>query len=167
MKRRSLLLAAVILLLASSVWAQQPKTRGAKTDFKALVDNYWVVWGTGDVAKAGEMYAKNADLVFFDLEPLKYIGWGPYSKGVGPNILEKFASVKFTVNDDLKATERGNVAWTSVTVRADGTLKAAGPMKADIRHTVVWEKRGGRWLIVHEHVSVPSTLPAPKPAATK
>jgi ketosteroid isomerase-like protein len=26
---------------------------------------------------------------------------------------------------------------------------------------VVWERRAGRWLIVHEHVSVPSTLPAP------
>jgi ketosteroid isomerase-like protein len=160
-RRRSLLLTAVILLAAVPVWAQQTKGPTAKTDFKALVDNCWATWGKGDVAKAGEMYAKDAHLVFYDLEPLKYTGWAEYSKGVLPNILDKFASVKFTVNDDLKATERGNVAWTSVTVRADGTLKAAGPMKADIRHTVIWEKRGGRWLIVHEHVSVPSTLPAP------
>jgi ketosteroid isomerase-like protein len=162
MKRTSLLLSAVVLMVALPVWAQQAKAPPAKTDFKALVDSYWAVWGTGDVAKAGEMYAKDADLVFYDLEPLKYRGWAEYSKGVVPNVLEKFASVKFTVNDDLKATTRGNVAWTSVTVHADGTLKAAGPMKADIRHTAIWEKRGGRWLIVHEHVSVPSTLPAPK-----
>ena len=161
MRRRSLLLSAALLLIALPVWAQPTKAPAAKTDFKALVDNYWAVWGTGDVARAGEMYAKDADLVFYDLEPLKYTGWAEYSKGVVPNILAKFASVNFTVNDDLKSRERGNVAWTSVTVRADGTLKAAGPMKADIRHTAVWEKRGGRWLIVHEHVSVPSTLPAP------
>jgi ketosteroid isomerase-like protein len=25
----------------------------------------------------------------------------------------------------------------------------------DARHTAIWEKRGGKWLIVHEHVSVP------------
>ena len=161
MRRRSLLLTAVILLAAVPGWAQQTKAPTAKTDFKALVDHYWAVWGTGDVAEAGEMYAKDAHLVFYDLEPLKYTGWAEYSKGVLPNILDKFASVKFTVNGDLKATERGNLAWTSVTVRADGTLKAAGPMKADIRHTAIWEKRGSRWLIVHEHVSVPSTLPAP------
>jgi ketosteroid isomerase-like protein len=162
MTRKSLLLSAVLLMVALPVWAQPAKAPATKTDFKALVDGYWAVWGTGDVAKAGEMYAKDADLVFYDLEPLKYRGWAEYSKGVVPNVLDKFASVKFTVNDDLKATVRGNVAWTTVTVHADGTLKAAGPMKADIRHTIVWERRGGRWLIVHEHVSVPSSLPAPK-----
>ena len=137
MRRRTLVLSAVLLLVALPVWAQQPKGSAAKTDFKALVDGYWAVWGTGDVAKAGEMYAKDADLVFYDLEPLKYRGWAEYSKGVVPNVLEKFASVTFTVNDDLKATARGNVAWTTVTVHADGTLKAAGPMKTDIRHTAI------------------------------
>jgi len=162
MTRRSLLMAAAVLVVALPVWAQQPKGPAAKTDFKALVERYWAVWGTGDIAKAGEMYAKDADLVFYDLEPLKYRGWAEYSKGVIPNVLEKFASVTFTVNDDLKATARGNVAWTTVTVHVDGTLKAAGPMKADIRHTAIWERRGGRWLIVHEHVSVPAALPAPK-----
>ena len=167
MRRSSLSLAAVLLLFSSSVWAQSGKAPAARTDFKALVANYWSVWATGDVAKAGELYAKDADLVFYDLEPLKYVGWAQYSKGVGPNVLDKFASVTFTVNDDLKATQRGNVAWTVVTVHADGMLKAGGPMKADIRHTTIWEKRGDRWLIVHEHVSVPSTLPAPKPAAAK
>ncbi len=162
MRRRTLVLSAALLLVALPVWAQPPKAPAAKTDFKALVESYWAVWGTGDVAKAGQMYAKDADLVFYDLEPLKYRGWAEYGQGVVPNVLDKFASVKFTVNDDLKATARGNVAWTTVTVHADGTLKAGGPMKADIRHTAIWEKRGGRWLIVHEHVSVPSTLPAPK-----
>ena len=166
MRRSWLLLAAVTLLLSSPAWAQPAQAPPARTDFKALVANYWSVWGTGDVAKAGEMYAKDADLVFYDLEPLKYTGWAQYSKGVGPNVLEKFASVTFTVNDDVKATQRGRVAWTVVTVHADGTLKAGGPMKADIRHTAIWERRGGRWLIVHEHVSVPATLPAP-PAAAK
>jgi ketosteroid isomerase-like protein len=164
MRRMLVVLIALTVFASLPAWAQQPKTSVTKSDFKALVDKYWAVWGEGNVAKAGEMYAKDADLVFYDLEPLKYRGWDEYSKGVVPNILEKFASVKFAVNDDLKAVQRGNVAWTSVTVHADGTLKAAGPMAADIRHTAIWEKRGGRWLIVHEHVSVPSTLP---PAPTR
>lgn len=161
MRRRSLWLAAVMLLIASTAWAQAGKAPGARTDFKALFDSYWAVWGTGDVAKAAEMYAKDVDLVFFDLEPVKYVGWEQYSKGVVPNVLDKFSSVKFTVNDDVRTTERRNLAWTTATVRADGVLKAGGPITTDIRHTVVWERRAGRWLIVHEHVSVPSTLPAP------
>ena len=28
------------------------------------------------------------------------------------------------------------------------------------RYTVVWERRGGDWLIVHEHMSVPLSAPA-------
>jgi len=28
-------------------------------------------------------------------------------------------------------------------------------MEFDGRHTIVWEKRNGQWLIIHEHVSKP------------
>jgi ketosteroid isomerase-like protein len=28
-------------------------------------------------------------------------------------------------------------------------------MEVDGRHTAIWEKRGAKWLIVHEHVSAP------------
>jgi ketosteroid isomerase-like protein len=98
--------------------------------------------------------------VFYDLEPLKYTGWNEYKAGVVPNILAKFADVTFTVNDDVKTTMRGNVAWTTATVKGDGTLKASGPLHVVIRHTAIWEKRRADWLIVHEHVSVPSALPA-------
>lgn len=128
-------------------------------DLKPMVEKYWSAWQKGpDVA--APLYAKDANLVFYDLEPLKYVGWTQYKAGVGPNILEKFQSVKFTVNDDVRTTARGPIAWTSATVNADGVLKASGPIKVTIRHTAVWERRGSQWLIVHEHVSVPSALPA-------
>ena len=34
-------------------------------------------------------------------------------------------------------------------------MKQGKPFDFDGRDTVIWEKRGGRWLIVHEHVSAP------------
>ena len=46
----------------------------------------------------------------------------------------------------------------------DGALKGGSPIHVVIRHTAIWEKRGNDWLIVHEHVSVPSSLPAPSPS---
>jgi ketosteroid isomerase-like protein len=128
-------------------------------DLKPMVQKYWQLWQSGPDA-AAPLYAKDPDLVFYDLEPLKYVGWAQYKQGVVPNILAKFERVAFTVNDDVKTTTRGDVAWTSATVQADGVLKASGPIKVTIRHTAIWEKRGGQWLIVHEHVSVPSALPA-------
>jgi ketosteroid isomerase-like protein len=150
--------AAVGFVAALAVhWQSTPVS--AQQDLKPQVERYWKAWQSGPDA-AAPLYAKDAGLVFYDLEPLKYTGWNEYKAGVVPNILSKFADVKFTVNDDVKTTMRGNVAWTSATVKGDGTLKASGPIHVVIRHTAIWEKRGGDWLIVHEHVSVPSALPA-------
>ena len=138
--------------------------RGAAADtvdLKPEVLKYWQAWQKGPDA-AAPLYAKDADLVFYDLEPLKYTGWKAYAAGVGPNILAKFDHVAFTVNDDVKTTARGNIAWTSATVKGDGALKGGAPVHVVMRHTAIWEKRGKDWVIVHEHVSVPSSLPAPQ-----
>lgn len=134
-------------------------------DLAPLVATYWQAWEKGPDA-AAPLYAKDAGLVFYDLEPVKYTGWTEYKAGVGPNILAKFETVKFTVNNDVKTTVRGDVGWTTATVKGDGALKGGAPVHVVIRHTAIWEKRGTDWLIVHEHVSVPSSLPAP-PAAAK
>ena len=141
-------------------------TRAAQApDLAPLVTKYWQAWEKGPDA-AAPLYAKDPGLVFYDLEPVKYTGWTQYKDGVGPNILAKFQTMKFTVNDDVKATVRGNVGWTTATVKGDGALKGGAPVHVVMRHTAIWQKRGADWLIVHEHVSVPSTLPAP-PASGK
>lgn len=139
-------------------------TRAAQApDLAPLVAKYWQAWEKGPDA-AAPLYAKDPGLVFYDLEPLKYTGWSEYKAGVVPNILAKFQTVKFTVNDDVKTTVRGSVGWTTATVKGDGALKGGAPVHVVMRHTAIWEKRGKDWLIVHEHVSVPSTLPAPPPS---
>ena len=158
---RALLVVALAGLAAPSSAQPARRAAAAQPDFKAMVDRYWKVWASGDLDQAATLYAKDPDLVFFDLEPLKYTGWKAYREGVVTNILAKFDRVSFRVNDDLKATRRGSVAWTSVTVHASGALKGGAPVETDMRHTAIWEKRGADWVIVHEHVSTPSSLPAP------
>lgn len=147
------------VLAAAGVSAPRAAAAGA-IDLKPQVIKYWQAWQKGPDA-AAPLYAKDADLVFYDLEPLKYTGWNEYKAGVGPNILVKFDNVAFTVNNDVKTTARGNIAWTSATVKGDGALTGGKPIHVVIRHTAIWEKLGNDWLIVHEHVSVPSSLPAP------
>jgi ketosteroid isomerase-like protein len=151
---------SVTLVVGFSTWAVWARpVSPAPADLKPQVERYWQAWQSGPEA-AAPLYAKDPDLVFYDLEPLKYVGWTAYEAGVVPNLLSKFASMTFTVNDDVKTTMRGTIAWTSATVKGDGELKASGPVHVVIRHTAIWEKRGAGWLIVHEHVSVPSALPA-------
>jgi ketosteroid isomerase-like protein len=94
------------------------------------------------------------DLVFYDLTPLKYTGWAEYNAGIR-QVFASFASAKFTPQQDLKVMRRGTVAWTTVTWHLAGKKKTGEAVELDGRHSAIWENRGGKWLIVHEHFSAP------------
>jgi uncharacterized protein (TIGR02246 family) len=53
---------------------------------------------------------------------------------------------------DLVVAAGDNVAFATCEIHCDGT--SAGPL--DLRLTVGLEKRDGKWLITHEHHSVPT-----------
>jgi uncharacterized protein (TIGR02246 family) len=161
MKRfRISLLFLVLALLPLPALGQAPvkstKTKMSTTqrEFQALTDRYYAAWNTGDPEKAAPLYAKDPDLVFYDITPLKYTGWTEYENGVRA-VLGSFASAKFTPHNDLRVTRRGRIAWTTVTWHLSGKKKTGEAVEMDGRHTVIWELRGGHWLIVHEHFSTP------------
>lgn len=146
----------VILLAACAL----PAGAGSKTvddasQFKALINQYCAAWSSGNTDNPAKLFAKEPTLVFYDLAPLKYTGWEDYKQGVQKTFLESMTSVTLTPKDDLLVTRRGNVAWTSVTGHVSAKMKDGKGMELDYRHTAVWEKRGGTWLIVHDHISTP------------
>ena len=155
---RTVLIMTALLVIALSVSAQK-KPAHAKTaleaEFKAMIAQYYAAWSTLDPDKAAKYYAKDADLPFFDVAPLKYKNWADYRAGVIKAFTETMSSGKLTPNNDLKITQRGTVVWTTLTFHLSATPKTGGSMELECRHTAIWEKRGGKWLIVHEHVSAP------------
>lgn len=154
--RLRLILCVVLLNL---VQAASALAAPAAPDLKALMRRELDAWETLDPAKAAAFYAKDADNAFFDIAPLKYKGWAEYEEGA-KKVLADFASGKFTINDDARAHQHGNLAWATATFHADFVTKSGGKVPMDVRWTVVWEKRGKDWLIVHEHVSAPLPPPA-------
>jgi ketosteroid isomerase-like protein len=153
-------LASGMILLASLSVAAQTKRAAAKpapdAEFKKLIEGYYAAWSTLNPENPAKYYAKDAGLIFYDIAPLKYNDWAEYKEGVKKAFIDAITSGKLTPNiDDLKVTRRGNIAWTTVTFHLSATPKAGGSMEIDGRHTAIWEKRGGRWMIVHEHVSAP------------
>ena len=156
-------LAVVIALLASGQASAQATRTAAKpapnsavnNEFKKMIEAYYTAWSTLNPDNAARFYAKDADIVFYDVAPLKYNAWSEYRAGVIKAFTEPMLSGKLTPNDDLKVTQRGNIVWTTVTFHLSAKPKAGGAMEVDCRHTAIWEKRGGKWLIVHEHVSAP------------
>jgi uncharacterized protein (TIGR02246 family) len=146
----------LMIILSGSAEARRAGANQAPdAEFKSLIDRYYAAWSTMDVEKAGEFYAKDADLIFFDIAPLQYKGWGEYKEGVKKNFFATVTTAKLTPNNDLKVIRHGDMACTIVTFHLSATPKAGGSMELDARHTAIWEKRGGKWLIVHEHVSAP------------
>lgn len=140
------------LLLCAAVLPLPAKDDDA--DIKAVVDKYAAAWGSLNPDNAAPLYAKDADLVFYDVLPLKYTGWSEYDKGVRPHFAA-FESLKITPKGDLKVTRSGNVAWTTGTLQMDVKPKDGELMPLEMRQTLILEKRAGSWVIVHEHLSTP------------
>ena len=156
--RRALAI-TVMSLAVLTASAQAKKASAAKpsteAEFKALIERYYAAWNMLNTDAPAQFYAKDAGLVFYDITPLKYKGWEEYKAGVQKAFFDQMSSGKLVPNDDLQVVRRGNVAWTTLTFHLSAKLKSGAAMEIDARHTAIWEKRGGKWLVVHEHVSAP------------
>ena len=150
-------LSVTLLLISLPLLAQAktPAKRPATPDFKAMMQKCLDAWGTLDPANAAPCYAKDADLAFYDIAPVKYTGWEEYAKGVLAVFGPEYQSGKFFLGDDVRVHRGPRLTWTTATVdfeilRKDGTRE----LLKNCRWTLIWEKRGAEWLIVHEHFSV-------------
>ncbi len=124
-----------------------------KTVDKAYLQKIWDGWAQLDASKQKQFYAQGPH-VFFDTAPLKYNSWDEYEAGVSKE-LNEYKAAKFTVNDDAQIHKLGNGYWITSTVASDMTQKSGKREMGTFRWTAVFENQGGKWLIVHEHVSAP------------
>ena len=147
---------AIAVMAASLSFAVVRAQENAEnTGFRKLTDDYCAAWSTGTTDAPAKFYAKDADLIFYDVTPFSYHGWTEYEPGVRKALLDQAASATLTAGKDLKVSRRGIVAWTTVPMHFVEKTKDGKTIEADLRYTGIWEKRGSQWLIVHEHLSVP------------
>lgn len=142
-------------IAAISILAMQSHGQQSEQALRELVPKIVASWETFDLAKIEPYYAKDADLTYFDLAPLKYNNWADYRATVPKVLFEPNTSLKLKVNDDLRVHSRGSLAWATFTFGADMTTKQGATSHLDGRWTMVLEKRGQGWIVVHEHVSAP------------
>ena len=146
---------AFIGALLTFVGARAQQKATDEATFRKLIDGYCAAWSSGNTANAAKYYAKEDNLIFYDLTPFSYSGWKEYEPGVHKNFLDAAESASLTAGKELKVTRHGNIAWTTVPMRITAKFKDGKTIDSPVRYTGIWEKRGKTWLLVHEHLSVP------------
>jgi uncharacterized protein (TIGR02246 family) len=105
-----------------------------------------------DIAALMSHYAP--DMVTFDLMPLHLQGADAYRK----NFERWFASVQGSIDyemRDVHLTIRDDVAFCHYLGHVKTTRTTGVKTEYWVRVTAGFQRRNGRWLITHEHVSVP------------
>jgi ketosteroid isomerase-like protein len=149
--KRALLACLVGMIVFVPATAQ--RKQGA--DFNKMIKDYYAKWSTLNSDNPAPYYAKDAGLVFFDVDPLKYTSWQQYHDNFKNNVAAGFSSLTITPNDDIKTTRSGNMAFSTLTFHLSAKTKDGQALEFEGRHTIIWQLRGGKWMIIHEHVSKP------------
>jgi ketosteroid isomerase-like protein len=136
----------------------------SEKDKKSAAEIYERMMGKGvayfnrDLAEVMDRYARNETITIFDLPPpLQYFGF----QAVWDLIKEFIDGVDGPLGCDyslLNTEARGDLGVSYGLVTIDNVLKGGERMKVTIRMTDIWHKIDGKWVVIHEHNSVPLTV---------
>ena len=124
-----------------------------QVEVRELLDNWSEAIRTKDIDRLMTLYGP--DIVYFDVvPPLRYRG----SEAVRRNFLRWFDSWASLIGQevgDLHLVTNGDIAVAYMLLRASGTLKNGREVSYWVRTTVGCQRADGKWMITHEHVSLP------------
>ena len=162
MKKLALLLGTLaVALVAYGVALRsyaQTKTND-EAEIKALEERFISAFMAKDVEAIMKGYAPGAELVVFDVvPPRQYVGFDAYKKdwedffALFPGRVVVFEIKDLSITTDNKLGYGHSIQHTIMT-KKDGSK-----MDLTVRVTDCYSKISGKWLIAHEHVSVPVDL---------
>ncbi|WP_181699740.1 nuclear transport factor 2 family protein [Nocardia sp. GTS18] len=125
-----------------------------EAQIREVIHSWVAAFRNRDVSAAKAIHSP--DTVSFDIvPPLRYIGWDSYRKPWEDTFDGFIGPIDFEIRD-LVITVGDDMAFSRSLNRMMGTM--ADGQKTDFwfRWTACFQKIGGRWLIVHDHTSVPT-----------
>jgi uncharacterized protein (TIGR02246 family) len=159
---RNWLLLIIGSVLVTGLYAAAPQTSGGNKDeqeIRALEDRFAAAFRAKDVSAIMKNYAPGSELFVFDVTPPRqYVGFDAYKKdfedffAAFPGPIDKFEV------QDLSIVTGGNVAFSHSIQPVIMTAKDGSKVNLVVRVTDGYRKINGKWLIAHEHVSVPVDL---------
>ena len=111
-----------------------------------------------DLDKIMSCYVPDETLFVFDIvPPREYVGAKAYRKD-WQDLFAQFPGPAEVDMSDLKVVAQGSLGYAHLIVHNVLTDKDGKKFEGNVRTTDVFQKSGGKWLIVHEHNSVPVDL---------
>ena len=125
----------------------------AHAEITRIIESHAAAVRQGDV---DAMLADIAeDVVVFDVvEPLRRMGRATARARAAEWVASYGGAISWD-NRDISIVADDDVAFASMLTRVTGTLKTGNHVDMWFRKTLGLQKRGDRWLIVHDHGSVP------------
>lgn len=149
-------------------YKENAMTIGTKPDvdekiIRDRVKQWEAAWNVGSekfsMERFGNLYVQDESLLAYDLTspqtPSIIRGYDQFVQVWEP-FMQAFSPWHVQVNDDVVIRVSNEIAVATFTWKVWGTVKADGQqIAADLHATLVFEKRDGKWQIVHEHISTP------------
>ncbi len=149
---RAGILLAMVATSAGSGQAQSAADQRSVREVLSLFTEFNRAWERRDSAFISRYYAHDTSGAFF-FERRQLTGW-PRVDTLYRNMFANAArgTVRST-SDVLDVGARGNVAWLAANFRLEVTEPSGITTVDEGRQSLVFERRAGRWVVVHRHTS--------------
>jgi ketosteroid isomerase-like protein len=127
------------------------------------ISEYCAAWST----QAGEPDWSTIEQLYADEVLMHYDAVTPHSFANVAGMKEAFAEMKkglslvsleLKARDGLNVFRRGDLVWTTVLQDVIAKTQDGNELNFVQRQTGIWEVRDGNWVMIHEHLSAPSSL---------
>ena len=110
---------------------------------------------TMSMSGMADYYWTSPDVVVFDVvPPLRYVGWDSFRQD-WQGFFDSFEKIGVYDWTDVHIEAEGDMGWMRALVHRVGTFKDGKSIDMAFRDTAIFERKSGKWVVVHDHGSVP------------
>ncbi|MCU7805371.1 MAG: nuclear transport factor 2 family protein [Candidatus Thiodiazotropha sp. (ex Lucinoma borealis)] len=142
--------------------AEDKKQRlDSNAEFNKLSDALVSEWSKGIPSTVGKKLSKH----YSNELPIRvYMPWAPhdgfqtwsqFEQGLSEYVSLTSNKIEITPRGDLEVTKQGDIAWTTGTLNIDFQQLDNTHVSGSGRQTLIWIKKNDKWLVAHEHLSIP------------
>lgn len=157
MRRMTLLILLIVCVATLVPFAFSRPSEDARQEINKTFDQYVQGWRKGDVKLLSEVYANDAKVSAYWPDPSRpnlLMGWPKISSNL-KDIFERLHEIS-PYGMDLEFNERNIDLYGDTAVLTSSWVwgHPADPAFGTGRATFIFQHRGKKWFIVHEHSSV-------------